>query len=178
MDTPLDNVYVAFIMDAAKIHIIIANESHLKALEILVRSIAAENHPERPETAENAPEDLHKSLDHFDVLASDCAWILIAFADDQPAGLALLTRIPKLDGRLGFLYLDELHVTPHYRRLGIGKALLIRSIGFARDLELAGLRLLARIDNEPARSLYEAMGFEGNETMFYQVRFDRGDRQP
>lgn len=95
----------------------------------------------------------------------------------RSAGLAILTRIPKLDARLGFLYLDELHVIKEFRRHGIGKALLRCCIKLAEELKLAGIRLLARIDNEPARRLYESVGFRGNETMLYQFRFDHSDAQ-
>ena len=76
--------------------------------------------------ADSALEGMRKSLRHFDALSSDCVWFLIAFYHDQPAGLAILTRVPKLDARLGFLYLDELHVIRKFRRHGIGKALLRR----------------------------------------------------
>ena len=37
---------------------------------------AALDHPDRPESADNASQDLHLSLQHFDALTSDCAWIL------------------------------------------------------------------------------------------------------
>jgi ribosomal protein S18 acetylase RimI-like enzyme len=178
MDTDKQSEYVALIMSAMNIQVVIADRSHLKALHALVQSIAATDHRGSSEIAVNASEGLRSSLDHFNTLDSDCGWILIAFVDDQPAGVAILARIPKLDTRLGFLYLDELHVTPQYRRQGVGKALLTQSISLTRTLGLSGLRLLARIDNEPARCLYEAMGFTGNETMLYQVRFDREDMQP
>lgn len=52
---------------------------------------------------------------HLDALSSDCVWFLIAFYRDQPAGLAILARTPKLDARLGFLYLDELYVMHEFR---------------------------------------------------------------
>ncbi|MBU1049255.1 GNAT family N-acetyltransferase [Candidatus Bipolaricaulota bacterium] len=177
MDRVKKSVYVAYTMNTPKPRVVIATKSHLKALEALVHSIAAEDHPERLDMAENASEGMYLSLGHFDMLASDCAWVLIALDGDQPAGLAVLSRIPKLDSRLGFLYLDELHVLPKYRRQGIGRALLARSISLTRDLGLAGIRLLSRIDNEPARQLYESMGFIGSGTMLYQIRFDRRDAQ-
>ena len=128
--------------------------------------------------ADSALEGMQQSLRHFDALNSDCAWFLIAFYGDQPAGLAMLTRIPKLDARLGFLYLDELHVIHVFRRHGVGEAVLRRCIKLAEELGLAGIRLLARIDNETARCLYESAGFRGNETMLYQFRFDHSDAQP
>jgi len=128
--------------------------------------------------ADSALEGMQQSLRHFDALNSDCAWFLIAFYGDQPAGLATLTRIPKLDARLGFLYLDELHVIHVFRHHGVGKALLRRCIKLAEELGLAGIRLLARTDNETARCLYESAGFRGNETMLYQFRFDHSNAQP
>ena len=129
--------------------------------------IEAEDHPDVPMVADNTPEGMQQSLRHFDALNSDCVWFLIAFFRDQPACLATLTRVPKLDARLGFLYLDELHVIREYR-----------CIELAKKLELAGIRLLARIDNEPACRLYEAIGFNGNETLLYQFRFDHSNSQP
>ena len=178
MDMAHESEYVASIMGASNIRIAIADKSHLTALEVLVRSITTEDHPGLSEIAKNASEGLRRSLNHFKMLSSDCVWLLIAFDDDQPAGLAVLTRIPKLDARLGFLYLDELHVIPQHRRRGIGKALLAQCIDLAQDLALAGVRLLARIDSEPARRLYEGLGFRGSETMLYQFRVEREDPQP
>lgn len=134
--------------------------------------------PDDPMVADSALEGMQQSLRHFDALNSDCAWFLIAFYGDQPAGLFILTRIPKLDARLGFLYLDELHVVHELRRHGIGQALLQHCIKLAEKLGLAGIRLLARIDNKAARCLYESAGFRGNETMLYQFRFDHSDAQP
>ena len=141
-------------------------------------AIEAEDHPDDPMVADSALEGMRESLRQFDALSSDCVWFLIAFYHDQPAGLAILTRVPKLDARLGFLYLDELHVTRKFRRHGIGKALLQRCTKLVEELGLAGIRLLARIDNVPARRLYESAGFSGNETMLYQFRFDHSDAQP
>ena len=88
-------------------------------------------------------------------------------------GLAIITRVPKLGDRFGFLYLDELHVLGPWRRRGIGRALVRRASGLSHELGLAGVRLLARIENEPARALYESAGFRGSKTMIYQIALDR-----
>lgn len=129
-------------------------------------------------TIDKASEGVRQSLRHFDAVNSDCVWFLIAFFGNQPAGLAILTRIPKLDQRLGFLYLDELYVIQKFRRHGMGKALLQRCTLLAQELGLAGIRLLARAGNEPACRLYESEGFQGNETMLYQFKFDHSGAQP
>ena len=178
MDKTGKTEYGASMMDAPGLRIELATEGHLNDLSTLLQIIEAEDHPVDPTVAEIALDGLRGSLNHFDTLNSDCVWILIAFDGDQPAGLAILTRIPKLDARLGFLYLDELHVIEKYRRHGIGKALLQRCIELALELGLAGIRLLARIDNDSARRLYESVGFQGNEAMLYQFQFDHSASQP
>ena len=174
MDTDRESGYVPSIMDIhALLHIERATESHLETLATLLQAIEAEDHPSDAEAALRAPEGMRQSLRHFDWIHSDCIWILIAYVDAQPAGLAILTRIPKLDERLGFLYLDELHVLHPYRRRGVGSGLLQKSFDLAKDSGLVGVRLLTRPSNQPAHQLYESVGFQGNETMFYQRQFDR-----
>ena len=178
MDETEETWYVAFVMKANDVRIVLANESHLETLSQLIQSVGAESDPEGELAALAALEGLRNSLSRFDIIQSDSHWIILAFADGQPVGLAVLVRVPKLDGRLGFLYVDELHVLKHHRRQGVAKAMLTRCIKLAQELELAGVRLLARIDNEPARRLYESMGFQGSETTFYELRVAPKDPQP
>ena len=160
-------------MTTSDLRIVRANEHHLDDLAGLLEQIEAEDHPDDPAKAQAAIPGLRESLQHFPSLSSDCTWVLIAYVGDQPAGLAVLARVTKLDARRGFLYLDEVHVLEPYRRHGIGTALLEASFALARELGLCGVRLLTRIDNEPARKLYESFGFEGVETVFYLRHFDR-----
>jgi ribosomal protein S18 acetylase RimI-like enzyme len=143
----------------------------------LIARIEAEDHPENPEILNHAPAAARRSLERYDVLSSDAVWCLIAYDVERPVGLAILTRVPKLDDRLGFLYLDELHVLVPWRRCGVGRALLRRALELACELGLAGVRLLARIENEPARALYESAGFRGGQTMIYQLTLDRENAQ-
>lgn len=139
----------------------------------LVATIEAEDHPDDRERIESASAVAWRNLEQYDILSSDSVWCLIATVGADAVGLAILTRIPKLDNRLGFLYLDELHVLQPWRRRGAGQALLHRTIELARELGLAGVRLLTRRENEPARALYESIGFRGDDTMFYQLTLDR-----
>jgi len=162
--------------ESTEITIVRATAEHRAALEALVARIEAEDRPEDPEAAARAPRSVAESLSRYDALASDSAWFLLAYSDDRAAGLAVLTRVPKLDGRVGFLYLDELHVLAEHRRRGIGTALIGSAVGLARELGLAGIRLLTRPDNVAARALYESLGFHGSETLLYQIRVDREDR--
>jgi ribosomal protein S18 acetylase RimI-like enzyme len=164
-------------MTTPELRIVRADRRHLADLSDLLERIEAEDHPDEPAKAQAAVPGLQESLHHFPSFPSDCTWPLIAYVGDQPAGLAVLARVTKLDARRGFLYLDELHVLEPYRRRGIGTALLEASFALARELGLCGVRLLTRIDNEPARKLYECVGFEGLETVFYLRHFDRPESQ-
>ncbi len=162
---------------SSEITIVRATGEQRAALEALVARIEAEDRPEDPEAAVRAPRGMAESLSRYDALASDSVWFLLAYSNDRAAGLAVLTRVPKLDGRVGFLYLDELHVVAEHRRRGIGRALIGSAVDLARELGLAGIRLLTRPDNEAARALYGSLGFHGTETLLYQIRVDREDRE-
>ncbi len=161
--------------EGSGIKIVRATGEHRGVLEALVARIEAEDRPEDPEAAARAPRGMAESLSRYDALASDSVWFLLAYSDNRPAGLAVLTRLPKLDERIGFLYLDELHVLAEHRRRGVGRALIRATVDLARDLGLAGIRLLTRPDNEAARALYESFGFRRSETLLYQIRVDRED---
>jgi GNAT superfamily N-acetyltransferase len=99
------------------------------------------------------------------------AWVLAAEADGQPAGVAVAVRAPKLDGRRGFVFVDELMVLPEQRRRGVAQALLERVEELARELGLAGVRLLARRENEAARRLYARRGYAESECVFCEKKF-------
>ena len=155
----------------------LAGPADREMLTALIARIEAEDHPEDPTTSDQAPSGVRRSLLHYDALDSDAVWFLVAHIGEAPAGLAILVRIPKLDDRHGFLYLDELHVLAEHRRKGIGRALLSQAMKLCSDLGLAGIRLLARPDNQPARALYESVGFHADETMLYQLGIEPGKPQ-
>ena len=159
----------------SEITIVRATERQRNDLELLVSRIEAEDHPDDAQAAARAPSGMAESLLRYDALSSDSVWFLIAYRGDRPAGLTVLTRVPKLDERAGFLYLDELHVLAEHRRRGIGRVLVQSAVDLAHELGLAGIRLLTRPKNRPARALYESLGFRSSETLLYQFRVDRHD---
>ena len=159
----------------SEITILRATEAQRGDLELLVSGIEAEDHPDNAQAAARAPSGAAESLSRYDALPSDSVWLLIAYRWNRPAGLAVVTRVPKLDERAGFLYIDELHVLAEHRRRGIGGALVRSAMDLARGLGLAGIRLLTRPDNRPAQALYESLGFRRSEALLYQFRVDRHD---
>jgi RimJ/RimL family protein N-acetyltransferase len=81
-----------------------------------------------------------------------------AFADGRLAGMAglFVQRRPKQrhKGELVQVYVDAAH-----RRSGIARELVVRVIGFSRDLKLRVLHLHVTVGNESARGLYLRLGF-------------------
>lgn len=87
---------------------------------------------------------------------------------DNPAACYLAAVAP--DGRLAgyaacWQVLDEgqitnLAVAPAWRRLGLGRRLMLELIGRAEQMRICRLFLEVRQGNAPARHLYESLGFE------------------
>ncbi len=88
------------------------------------------------------------------------------FDDNEPA-VFLAEEKGKPAGRIrmvgwwnGFAYVDDLVVNPPFRGRGIGRALLLRGIDWAREKGYPGAMLETQQDNVPACSLYAAFGFQ------------------
>ena len=104
-------------------------------------------------------------------------WLVLAWNGPRPVGLALVSLLPKIDRRAGWLLVDELYVLRHARRCGAATALLERALRHAETLGVAGVRLLARPGNHNAQSLYEHMGYRPHPCILYEKPLgDRPDR--
>ena len=90
--------------------------------------------------------------------AQPSAEVIVAYADDQPAGFALFFHnFSTFLGRRG-LYLEDLFVKPEFRRLGIGRRLLtdLARIAVARG---CGRFEWSVLDwNAPAIEFYKRLG--------------------
>lgn len=75
----------------------------------------------------------------------------------------------KFGGRA--LWIEELYVTPDFRRLGIGHALVDLVIEFAEEHGFRGIDIEAYRGNTPASILYRTMGFHrlGRERFYYRL---------
>ena len=133
-------------------------KSDLPKLERLWDDIAREEHPEDGEAVEQAILDSKRSLAVFDYLDTDSFWIFASEADGRYVGYAAAVRIPKTDARIGFLFIDELHVLSGYRRQGHATRLLEMAVTHAMNLRLRGVRLLVDPENAAARRLYQKLG--------------------
>lgn len=157
-------------MDPQAVVVVRAGPQDAADLARLMRAIAAEERPGDPTAPEEGETGLHRALAASDPLSGDGVWVLLARVDGQPAGYALACRIPKLDHRLGFLFVDELYVLRSRRRQGVATALVRHVQALAQELGLAGVRLLVRPENAPARRLYRGLGFVEHSTCFCEWR--------
>jgi ribosomal protein S18 acetylase RimI-like enzyme len=62
--------------------------------------------------------------------------------------------------------LNDLFVAPTARRLGVGEALLTAAADHARQLGAVRLSLTTNVENLPAQSLYESMGWERDQKFY------------
>ncbi len=96
----------------------ILSNSDLPALEQLWRDIELEEHPGDNDAGERAVQGSRRSLSEYEYITSDSFWIFASANEDRLVGYAATARIPKVDARIGFLYIDELYVLSAYRRKG------------------------------------------------------------
>lgn len=152
------------------LNVVLVRKEDLPKLGALVRAIEREESPDNHRVDQHAEEGFKQSIKSYNIAKSDACWILVASIQERPVGMAMLVRIPKLDHRVGFLYLDELHVLKAYRRRGVGSAIITKAVELARDLGLAGIRLLTRPANVNAQRFYEHLGFTRHPLIFYECR--------
>lgn len=95
-------------------------------------------------------------------LASSSSLYLIAEADGQPAGFALVIfkQRPAWSTIPASAEIDAIAVTQFLRGSGIGKALLAASEAWASEKGAAYLSLGVHAFNTRAQSLYQEFGFE------------------
>jgi GNAT superfamily N-acetyltransferase len=90
--------------------------------------------------------------------ATPGAEVLLAYADDRPAGFALFFHnFSTFLGRRG-LYLEDLFVKPEFRGLGVGKRLLTALARIAVERGCGRFEWSVLDWNEPAIGFYKRLG--------------------
>uniref|UniRef100_A0A1I8JIA9 N-acetyltransferase domain-containing protein n=1 Tax=Macrostomum lignano TaxID=282301 RepID=A0A1I8JIA9_9PLAT len=97
--------------------------------------------------------------DHFRVLQSGLARLLVAEAAGRPAGFALYTRCHLDRQPRPGLYLQAVYVCEDYRGLKVGKSLLVALARQALATGCDHIKLIVHTDNE-ALSWYQRIGFQ------------------
>ncbi|MHC4600592.1 MAG: GNAT family N-acetyltransferase [Planctomycetota bacterium] len=141
--------------------VVIADPSNLDRLQALFDEIDRE-------TGNVAAGSIERSRDRYDFLASDGFWVLIGTVGGEFAGYATAVRIPKLDERIGVLYIAEVHVLQRHRRKGVASGMLQEALALASERGLWRIRLNADPKDEGVRRFYESQGFRDGGDGFYQ----------
>jgi ribosomal protein S18 acetylase RimI-like enzyme len=86
--------------------------------------------------------------------------VLLAFAGDEPAGIAVCFFGLSTFKARSLLNIHDLAVVPKHRGMGVGRALLQAAEEHARRAGCCKLTLEVQDDNSRARGLYQSFGFE------------------
>jgi len=130
-----------------------AEESDAKAIKEIVDSVASEKYYVVPESSrEDWDEAIREIKDRKGI-------IIVAQANGKIVGMAHVVRGKFEKNRhVGFLGIT---ILKDFRRIGIGTAMMIRLIEWAKKQEcLDKISLTVFSTNKPAISLYRKLGFE------------------
>ena len=97
----------------------------------------------------------------YEVLDSKNLYVFAAQSENKFVGWISLAYIPKI-GRTngnGHLFIDELWVSPGFRKRGIANALMTQADALSKEINTLGLRLYVNTTNKAAISLYEKFGY-------------------
>ncbi|RYV01461.1 N-acetyltransferase [Shewanella sp. OPT22] len=104
-------------------------------------------------------------------LKNDDATIFIAYSQNQqPAGFVLNYHSFSSVSLGKIIVLNDLFVSPLYRKQGIAKGLIDSSINLAKSTGAIRVDLSTETNNLPAQSLYEKIGFT-KETDYFSYSF-------
>ena len=118
------------------------------------------------------PGDLQRARDflHERLQRGESA-ILLAELDGRAAGFTQLYPMFSSVRTARIWILNDLYIDEGARRHGVGKALLDAAAQFAKEQGAAGLVLETTRDNEAARALYRAAGWNEDATQWYSLSF-------
>ncbi len=89
---------------------------------------------------------------------------------EELVGYVSVVFIPKPDGRIGTLYVDELWVLEEFRRRGLARCLMDEVIRLGYQLNAWELRLYVNETNQTARNFYQSIGMTETTHALYCVK--------
>jgi ribosomal protein S18 acetylase RimI-like enzyme len=92
--------------------------------------------------------------------------VLIAEDGDNAIGFTQLYPSFSSISMARTFVLNDLFVTPHCRRKGVGEMLLQAAAAFARNVGAVRLTLSTAVTNGPAQALYESAGWRRDEKFY------------
>lgn len=109
-------------------------------------------------------------LEQLQVFLSDKKNILLlAYDEDQVAGMVVAHQLDKLDKRKSEILLYEIEVKPTFRRRGIGKKLIEKLFDVAKESRSGEVWVLTEAENRCANGFYQSLAknVKKTETMMY-----------
>jgi ribosomal protein S18 acetylase RimI-like enzyme len=93
--------------------------------------------------------------------------IFLAMENDTPAGFVQLYPIFTSVGMNRKWLLNDLFVAKEFRRHGVGRTLMNQAKELAKETKAAGILLETTKDNVKAQSLYESLGYEKEDSVYF-----------
>lgn len=93
--------------------------------------------------------------------------IFLALDGEIPMGFVQLYPIFTSVGMNRKWLLNDLFVSADYRRHGVGKALMNAAKKLAEETKAAGILLETTKDNNKAQALYESVGYEKEDSVYF-----------
>ena len=116
------------------------------------------------------PSDLRRARDWLQArLERDESVLLVAEHNDAAVGFTQLYPMFSSVRTARLWVLNDLFVAADARRQGVARALLDAATQFAHDDGAAGLMLETARDNQPARALYVAAGWNEDASQWYSL---------
>ncbi len=107
-----------------------------------------------------------------DRMANNESVVFAATVDDGPlVGFTQLYHSFCSVDLIELIYLYDLYVAPAARRRGVARALMDAARQHALDRGAGRLQLETAVDNEPAQTLYESLGWKRDD-VFYTYQLD------
>ncbi|MBY0425783.1 MAG: GNAT family N-acetyltransferase [Cytophagales bacterium] len=115
------------------------------------------------------PSDLTASTNYLaERLKNDESVIFMAVENDEITGFAQLYPTFSSISLKKYWMLNDLYVSPSFRKQGIAKLLINRTKQMAKDTDSMGIIIETRITNNSANYLYDSVGFQKDgEHLFY-----------
>ncbi|PNS07551.1 GNAT family N-acetyltransferase [Solilutibacter silvestris] len=114
------------------------------------------------------PSDIQRAHDWLKArIGQQQSMVLLAKHDGEPAGFTQLYPMYSSVRTTRIWVLNDLFVAAGFRRHGVARALLDAATEFAKEDGAAFVMLETTRDNDAARALYRAAGWQEDETQWY-----------
>lgn len=104
---------------------------------------------------ESDEDEQHSNQYWEDLICEKTGYILIAFQEEKPAGMAIVEKMEEQEA-----HLEDLLVWPDFRKQGIGELLVKEAKNFASKKGYKKMSLNVLSNNESAKHLYKKQGFK------------------